>query len=63
MDTEIKIYFTVMVTILLIIFASFILMNEDSRREDMWFKIGKISWISLMVLVIGGFFYNIWVLS
>jgi hypothetical protein len=35
-------------------------MNSDNKRSDLWFKISKISWITLAVMIIGGALTAIW---
>jgi len=35
-------------------------MNSDNKRSDLWFKISKISWITLAVMLIGGALTGIW---
>jgi len=36
------------------------LMNSDNKRSDLWFKISEISWITLLVMLIGGALTEIW---
>jgi hypothetical protein len=40
--------------------SSWLLMNSDRKREDLWYKISKISWIILATMIIGGFLTSIW---
>jgi hypothetical protein len=35
-------------------------MNSDTKRENLWFKISQISWITLLVMIIGGALTSIW---
>jgi len=45
-----KIYFTAM--ILAVIGVSTALMNADNKRTDMWWNIAKISWSTLLAMVV-----------
>jgi len=40
--------------------SSWSLMNSDRKREDLWYKISKISWITLATMLIGGALTAIW---
>jgi len=40
--------------------SSWSLMNSDRKREDLWYKISKISWITLATMIIGGALTTIW---
>ena len=40
--------------------VTWLLMNNDDKRSDLWFKISKISWIILAVMIIGGTITGIW---
>mgnify|MGYP003473974933 len=55
-----KIYFTLIFVVLAIAGSSWSLMNSDRKREDLWYKISKISWITLDILIIGGALTSIW---
>ncbi len=55
-----KIYFTLIFVVLAIAGSSWLLMNSDNKRSDLWFKISKISWITLLVMIIGGALTSIW---
>ncbi len=55
-----KIYFTLIFVVLAIASSSWLLMNSDNKRSDLWFKISKISWITLLVMIIGGALTSIW---
>ena len=55
-----KIYFTLIFVVLAIAGSSWLLMNSDRKREDLWYKISKISWIILATMIIGGFLTSIW---
>jgi hypothetical protein len=55
-----KIYFTLIFVTLIVSGVSWSLMNSDNKRSDLWFKISKISWITLAVMLIGGVLTDIW---
>jgi hypothetical protein len=55
-----KIYFTLIFVTLIIAGVTWSLMNSDNKRSDLWFKISKISWITLAVMIIGGALTAIW---
>ena len=55
-----KIYFTLIIVVLLIAGSSWSLMNSDRKREDLWYKISKISWVTLATMLIGGALTAIW---
>jgi len=55
-----KIYFTLIFVTLIIAGVTWSLMNSDNKRSDLWFKISKISWITLVVMIIGGALTGIW---
>ena len=55
-----KIYFTVVIVLVLVIFGSWILMNVDEEREDMWFKTTLITLMLEMILIHGGMIASIW---
>jgi hypothetical protein len=55
-----KIYFTLIFVTLIVAGVTWSLMNSDDKRSDLWFKISKISWITLLVLFIGGTLTAIW---
>jgi len=55
-----KIYFTLIIVTLIVAGVSLSLMNSDNKRSDLWFKISKISWITLLVMIIGGALTSIW---
>lgn len=56
-----KIYFTLIFVLLVIAGSSWSLMNSDRKREDLWWKISKISWATLAVMIIGGALIGIWI--
>ena len=56
-----KIYFTLIFVTLIVAGVTWSLMNSDNKRSDLWFKISKISWITLLVMLIGGALTAIWV--
>jgi hypothetical protein len=55
-----KIYFTVVIVLVLVIFGSWILMNVDEEREDMWYKITLTTLMLEMILIHGGMIASIW---
>ena len=55
-----KIYFTLIFVVLVIAGSTWLLMNSDRKREDLWYKISKISWITLATMIIGGALTSIW---
>ncbi len=55
-----KIYFTLIFVTLIIAGVTWSLMNSDNKRSDLWFKISKISWITSLVMIIGGALIGIW---
>ncbi len=55
-----KIFFTLISVVLAIAGSSWSLMNSDDKRSDLWYKISKISWITLATMIIGGALTSIW---
>jgi hypothetical protein len=55
-----KIYFTLILVTLIVAGVTWSLMNSDNKRSDLWFTISKISWITLLVMTIGGALTSIW---
>jgi hypothetical protein len=55
-----KIYFTLIFVTLIVAGVTWELMNSDNKRRDLWFKISKISWITTLVMIIGGALTGIW---
>ena len=55
-----KIYFTVVIVLVLVIFGSWILMNVDEEREDMWYKITLTTSMIEMIFIFGGMITSIW---
>ena len=55
-----KIYFTVVIVLVLVIFGSWILMNVDEEREDMWYKITLTTSMLEMIFIFGGMITSIW---
>jgi hypothetical protein len=55
-----KIYFTLIFITLIVAGVAWSLMNSDRKREDLWFKISQISWITLATMLIGGGLTAIW---
>lgn len=58
-----KIYFTLIFVTLIVAGVTWSLMNSDNKRSDLWFKISKISWITILVMLIGGALTAIWVID
>ena len=56
----IKIYFTMLILLYVVAGGSWMLMNSDEKRSDMWFKISQLSWISLSVIAVLGAITTIW---
>ncbi len=56
----IKIYFTLLLLLCVVAGGSWMLMNSDEKRSDMWFKISQLSWISLSVIAVIGAITTIW---
>jgi hypothetical protein len=61
------IYFKIWCTLILVTFTAagvtWSLMNTDSKRSDLWYKISYISWTVLSVMIIGSGFIFIWFLK
>jgi hypothetical protein len=61
------IYFKIFCTLILVTLTvagfTWSLMNTDSKRSDLWYKISYISWTVLLVMIIGGAFTSIWFLK
>jgi hypothetical protein len=55
-----KIYFTLILVTLIVAGVTWLLMNSDDKRSDLWFTISKISWITLGLMLIGGALTAIW---
>jgi cytochrome bd-type quinol oxidase subunit 2 len=55
-----KIYFTLLFVVLAIAGSSWLLMNSDDKRSDLWYKISKISLITLATMIIGVALTTIW---
>ena len=55
-----KIYFTLIFVVFAIAGSSWLLMNIDDKRSDLWYKISIISWITLATMTIGGALTSIW---
>lgn len=55
-----KIYFTVVIVLVLVIFGSWILMNVDEEREDMWYKITLTTSMLEIIFIFGGMITSIW---
>jgi hypothetical protein len=61
------IYFKIFCTLILVTYTvagvTGSLMNTDSKRSDLWYKISYISWTVLSVMIIGSGFIFIWFLK
>jgi hypothetical protein len=55
-----KIYFTVLIIMLIVFWGGWFLTNMDKKREDLWFKVSMTSGISLLFMVVGIWLYSIW---
>jgi predicted secreted protein len=55
-----KIYFTAIIIFIAIAGVSTALMNTDGKRMDMWLKISKASWSTLLAIVVVGSIACIW---
>lgn len=55
-----KIYFTLIFAVLAIAGFSWSQMNIDRKKEDLWYRISTISWITLAIMIIGGALVSIW---
>ncbi len=55
-----KIYFTVVIVLVTLTFSTWILMNVDEKREDMWFKTTLTTLMLEMILIHGGMIASIW---
>jgi hypothetical protein len=56
-----KIYFTAIILLIVIAGVSTALMNTDDKRMDMWWKIAKTSWSTLLLMVVVGSIACIWI--
>jgi hypothetical protein len=58
------IYFKIFCTLILILVTltvagvTWSIMNTDSKRSNLWYKISYISWKVLLVMIIGGLLYG-----
>ena len=57
-----KIYFTLIFITLLVAGVTWSLMNSDTKRSDLWYKISNISWIITLVMIIVGVLTSVWIL-
>ena len=55
-----KICFTVIFVLVLLFSGSWILMNVDEEREDMWYKITLTTSMLEMMFIFGGMIASIW---
>jgi len=57
----VDIYFTNIFVVLGVASITWVLMNSDIRREDLWYTISISSWMLLTLILIGGLITTIWV--
>jgi hypothetical protein len=55
-----KIYDTLILVTLIVAGVTWLLMDIDDKRSDLWFKISIISWITTSVMIIVGALTVIW---
>jgi hypothetical protein len=55
-----KIYDTLILVTLIVVGVTWLLMNSDDKRSDLWFKIAIISLITTSVIIIVGALIVIW---
>lgn len=55
-----KIYFTLIIVTTIVAGVSWLLMNIDNKRINLWYKISIISWITLSSIIIAGALTKIW---
>ena len=55
-----KIYNTLILVTLIVVGVTWLLMNSDDKRSDLWFKISIISLITTSVMIIVGALIVIW---
>jgi hypothetical protein len=55
-----KIFFTLILILVTLTVAgvTWSIMNTDSKRSNLWYKISYISWTVLSVMIIGGLLYG-----
>jgi hypothetical protein len=55
-----KIFFTLILILVTLTVAgvTWSIMNTDSKRSNLWYKISYISWKVLLVMIIGGLLYG-----
>jgi len=58
-----KIWCTLILATLTVAGVTWSLMNTDSKRSDLWYKISYISWTVLFVMIASGAFTVIWFLK
>jgi len=57
-----KIYFTLLLITIIVAGVTGSLMNSDTKRSDLWFKISNTCWIATLVMVIAGVLTSVWIL-
>ena len=56
----VKIYFTVVFVLVLLVFGFWALMSIDEKREDTWFYTTIATLMLVMILLVGGIITCIW---
>lgn len=56
-----KVYFTILMVLVIIARAASLLMNNGGRNEDLWYNTAKISLLTLLGLVFVGALCAIWI--
>ena len=57
---KVDIYFTIIFVVLGVASITWVLMNSDIRREDLWYTISISSWMLLTLILIGGLITTIY---
>ena len=55
-----KIYFTVLIIVLIVFWVGWFLSNMDKKREDLWYKVSMTSGIVMFLMVVGIVLFSIW---
>lgn len=61
MEIIVKIYFTLILVLVFTGGTSWLLMNSETNRETLWYKIAIVSFIISGILVFIGGFVSIWI--
>ena len=56
-----KVYFTILMVLVIIAGVASLLMNNGGRNEDLWYNTTKISLLTLLGLVVVGALGSIWI--